>query len=40
MSAAGLGVVYLNRQDTAAFIGQQDATYKSLIKDLGMMVKK
>lgn len=40
MSAAGLGVVYLNRQDTAAFIAQQDATYKSLIKDLGMMVKK
>lgn len=40
MSAAGLGVVYLNRQDTAAFIAQQDATYKSLIEDLGMMVKK
>lgn len=40
MSAAGLGVVYLNRQDTAAFIAQQDATYKSLIKELGMMVKK
>ncbi|MBI1988359.1 MAG: tripartite tricarboxylate transporter substrate binding protein [Betaproteobacteria bacterium] len=40
MSAAGLGVVYLNRQDTAAFIAQQDGTYKSLIKDLGMMVKK
>lgn len=38
MAAAGLGAVYLNRRDGAAFIAQQDATYKALIEELGMMV--
>lgn len=38
MTAAGLGVVYLNRHDGAAFIAQQDATYKTLIQELGMLV--
>lgn len=38
MTAAGLGVLYLGRQDAAAFIGHQDAIYRGLIQDLGMMV--
>lgn len=38
MTAAGLGAVYLGRQDAAAFMAQQDATYRALIQELGMMV--
>ncbi|MGH8660846.1 MAG: tripartite tricarboxylate transporter substrate binding protein [Burkholderiales bacterium] len=38
MTAAGLGTVYLGRKDAAAFMAQQDATYRALIQDLGMMV--
>jgi len=38
MMKSGLGLVYLNRRDGAAFIAQQDATYKALIQELGMMV--
>jgi len=38
MTKAGLGVLYLNRRDGASFIAQQDAVYKALIKELGMMV--
>lgn len=38
MAKVGLGVVYLNRQDAAAFLAQQDATYRALIEELGMMV--
>lgn len=38
MIKSGLGLVYLNRRDGAAFIAQQDATYKALIEELGMMV--
>lgn len=40
MKMSGLGLVYLGGKDAAAYLAQQDATYKSLIKDLGMMVKK
>lgn len=38
MTAAGLGAVYLGRQDAAAFMAQQDTTYRALIQELGMMV--
>jgi tripartite-type tricarboxylate transporter receptor subunit TctC len=38
MTKAGLGLVYLNRRDGTSFIAQQDATYRALIQDLGMMV--
>jgi tripartite-type tricarboxylate transporter receptor subunit TctC len=36
MTAAGLGIAYLSQRDTATFLAQQDATYKTLIEDLGM----
>lgn len=38
MEASGLGVVHLGRKDAAAYLAQQDATYRALIQDLGMMV--
>lgn len=38
MTAAGLGTIYLGRKDAAAFMAQQDATYRALIQDLGMMM--
>ncbi len=38
MSAAGLGIAYLAQREAAAFLAQQDATYKALIEDLGMLV--
>lgn len=38
MTAAGLGVISLGRQDAAAFVAQQDAIYRALIQELGMMV--
>lgn len=37
MTLADLNVLYLNQRDTAAYIKQQDAMYKTLIQDLGMM---
>lgn len=39
MTKAGLGVVYLNRRDGVAFVAREDATYKALIQELGMMVE-
>jgi hypothetical protein len=38
MEASGLGVVYLGRQDAAAYAAQQDTIYRTLIQELGMMV--
>jgi tripartite-type tricarboxylate transporter receptor subunit TctC len=40
MTNAGLGALYLNPAATATYIKQQDALYRSLIQDLGMMVAK
>lgn len=37
MTRAELGVLYLNQGDTAAYIKQQDAIYKTIIQDLGIM---
>lgn len=37
MTHADINVLYLNQRDTAAYIKQQDAIYKTLIQDLGMM---
>ena len=38
MEAFGLGWVYLGRKDGAAYLAQQDATFRALIQELGMMV--
>lgn len=38
MNAAGLGIAYLGQRDTATYLAQQDAIYKALIEDLGMLV--
>jgi tripartite-type tricarboxylate transporter receptor subunit TctC len=38
MEASGLGVLYLGRNDAATYVAQQDATYRALIQELGMMV--
>jgi tripartite-type tricarboxylate transporter receptor subunit TctC len=38
MARAGLGVVYMNRGDAANFIARDDATFKKLIKELGLLV--
>ncbi|MGH9805833.1 MAG: tripartite tricarboxylate transporter substrate binding protein [Terriglobia bacterium] len=38
MEAAGLGVVYLGGKDAAAYVAQQDVTYRTLIRELGMMM--
>ncbi len=38
MTAAGLGVISLGRQDAAAFLAEQDAIYRALIQELGMLV--
>jgi tripartite-type tricarboxylate transporter receptor subunit TctC len=38
MEAFGLGWVYLGRKDGAVYLAQQDATFRALIQELGMMV--
>lgn len=38
MARTGLGVAYLNPRDSAGFIAHQDALYKALIQELGLMV--
>ena len=38
MSAASLGIAYLNPKDTARYLTQQDELYRRLIDDLGMNV--
>jgi tripartite-type tricarboxylate transporter receptor subunit TctC len=38
MSAASLGMAYLNPKDTARYLTQQDELYRRLIDDLGMNV--
>lgn len=38
MSAANLGLAYMNRADTARFLASQDELYRRLIEDLGMSV--
>jgi tripartite-type tricarboxylate transporter receptor subunit TctC len=40
MSAANLGVAYMNLKETAKFLAQQDDLYRRLIEELGMRVKK
>jgi tripartite-type tricarboxylate transporter receptor subunit TctC len=37
MARAGLGVVYMNQTEAANFIGRDDATFKKLIQELGLM---
>jgi tripartite-type tricarboxylate transporter receptor subunit TctC len=36
MTLADLNILYLNRQETGAYVLQQDALYKVLIQDLGL----
>jgi tripartite-type tricarboxylate transporter receptor subunit TctC len=38
MESFGLGWIYLGRKDAAAYLAKQDAIYRALIQDLGMMV--
>ena len=38
MARAGLGVVYLNHKNAANFIARDDATFKKLIQERGLMV--
>lgn len=38
MEAFGLGWIYLGRKDGATFLVQQDAIFRALIQELGMMV--
>lgn len=38
MASAGLGLLYLGRGDSPAFVSQQDAVYKAIIQDVGLMV--
>jgi tripartite-type tricarboxylate transporter receptor subunit TctC len=38
MESFGLGWVYLGRKDGATYLAQQDAIFRALIEELGMMV--
>jgi tripartite-type tricarboxylate transporter receptor subunit TctC len=40
MTAANLGIAYMNQKETAQFLAQQDRLYRGLIEELGMRVKK
>jgi len=40
MTSAGLGVLYLGQKETANYIAQQDALYRALIEELGLMATK
>jgi tripartite-type tricarboxylate transporter receptor subunit TctC len=40
MTAASLGIAYMNQRDTARYLTQQDELYRRLIDELGMTVKK
>ncbi len=40
MTSSGLGVLYLGQKETASYIAQQDALYRALIEELGLMATK
>ena len=40
MTAANLGIAYMDQKQTAQFLAEQDRLYRGLIEELGMRVKK